>query len=138
MATQEQAKQTLGYVYDPTGRPLETIATGEPNGTIISHYAGPGGGVAWTSEPLLSETQRNITGLNGQLVALQSNSEAPVLQVTNLHGDVVATASLSETATELASHADTSEYGVPTVKLPAKYSWLGAIELPTELAVGGS
>ncbi len=43
---------------------------------------------------------------------------------------------LSETATGLAAKADTSEYGVPTVTAPAKYSWLGASELPTELPSG--
>ena len=36
--------------------------------------------------------------------------ETPVLQVTNLHGDIIATAYFSETATALASSADTSEY----------------------------
>jgi RHS repeat-associated protein len=35
-----------------------------------------------------------------------------------------------------ASKADTSEFGVPTTTLPSKYSWLGAIELPTELPSG--
>jgi RHS repeat-associated protein len=43
---------------------------------------------------------------------------------------------LSETATGLASKADTSEFGVPTVTAPAQYSWLGASELPTELPSG--
>jgi RHS repeat-associated protein len=59
-----------------------------------------------------------------------------VLQLTNLHGDLIATAYLSETATALASTADTSEFGVPAVSAPPKYSWLGAIELPTELPSG--
>jgi RHS repeat-associated protein len=59
-----------------------------------------------------------------------------VLQLTNLHGDVIATAYLSETATALASTADTSEFGVPTASLPPKYSWLGADEIPTELPSG--
>ena len=59
-----------------------------------------------------------------------------MLQLTNLHGDIIATAYLSETATALASTADTSEYGVPTVTAPAKYSWLGASEIPTELPSG--
>jgi RHS repeat-associated protein len=59
-----------------------------------------------------------------------------VLQLTNLHGDIIATASISETATELASKADTSEFGVPTISNPEKYAWLGAMGLPTELPSG--
>ncbi len=59
-----------------------------------------------------------------------------MLQLTNLHGDIIATASISETATELASKADTSEFGVPTVGSPEKYAWLGAMGLPTELPSG--
>ena len=77
-----------------------------------------------------------ISGINGQLAATQSNSEPPVLQLTNLHGDTIATAYISETAGGLASTADTTEYGVPTTNLPPKYSWLGTLQLPTELPSG--
>ncbi len=82
------------------------------------------------------EWTRNIPGINGTLAAVQNNGETPVLQLTNLHGDIIATAYLSETATGLASTADTSEFGVPTTSLPPKYSWLGANEIPTELPSG--
>jgi RHS repeat-associated protein len=81
------------------------------------------------------ESTRNIAGLTG-FAAVQKNTEAPVLQLTDLHGDIVATASLSETATALASTTDTSEFGVPTTSTPPKYSWLGADEIPTELPSG--
>ena len=90
---------------------------------------------AWTINTS-SETTRNIPGINGQLAAVQNNLETPVLQLTNLHGDIIATAYKSETATALASKADTSEFGVPTTSLPPKYSWLGTLELPTELPSG--
>ena len=137
VASQTQSEQTVGYKVDPAGRTLETISTGKPNNsTIVSHYAGPSNAPAWTINPVSNEWRRNITGISGSLVALQNNGETPELQLTNLHGDIIAKAYLSETATELAAKADTSEYGVPTVTAPAKYSWLGAIELPTELPSG--
>jgi RHS repeat-associated protein len=137
LASQKQNEQTIGYNPDPAGRTLETISTGKPNNSnIISHYAGPGNAPAWTINPISGEWRRNITGISGSLVAIQNNGETPELQLTNLHGDIIAKAYLSETATELAAKADTSEYGVPTVTAPAKYSWLGAIELPTELPSG--
>ncbi len=137
VASQKQNKQTIGYNLDPAGRTLETISTGEPhNFTILSHYTGPSNTPAWTINPVSNEWTRNITGINGSLVAIQNNGETPELQLTNLHGDIIAKAYLSETATELAAKADTSEFGVPTVTAPAKYSWLGASELPTELPSG--
>jgi RHS repeat-associated protein len=136
-ATQTQAKQTIGYNLDPAGRTLETIATGEPtNSDLASHYAGPTNSPTWTENTVSKEWRRNIPGIDGNLAAIQNNGETPELQLTPLHGDIIAKAYLSETATELAAKADTSEYGVPTTSLPAKYSWLGAIELPTELPSG--
>jgi RHS repeat-associated protein len=136
-ASQKQKKQTVGYTLDPTGRTIETISTGEPfNATVDSHYAGPNNTPAWSVNPVTSETSRNIAGINGSLIAIQNDGETPELQLADLHGDIIAKAYLSETATELAAKADTSEFGVPTVTAPAKYSWLGSIELPTELPSG--
>jgi RHS repeat-associated protein len=134
-ASQTQAGQTIGYKLDPAGRTRELVKTGITNATITNHYAGPTETPAWTINAL-GEWSRNIPGINGTLAAIQSNGESPVLQLTNLHGDIVATAYLSETATELASKADTTEYGVPATSAPPKYSWLGAIEIPTELPSG--
>jgi RHS repeat-associated protein len=132
-----EPEETVGYKLDPAGRTRETIATGKlRNEDTISHYAGPGDTPAWTENSSGTEWTRNITGINGQLVAIQSNSETPVLQLSNLHGDIIATAYLSETAKGLASKADTTEYGVPTINLPPKYAWLGASQLPTELSSG--
>lgn len=48
-------------------------------------------------------------GINGTLPATQNDLEALVLQLTNLHGDIIAIAYLSETVTGLASSADTSD-----------------------------
>jgi RHS repeat-associated protein len=136
LASQTQNGQTIGYSLDPAGRMLETVATGKKVANTTLHYAGPGASSAW-SENASGETSRNIPGLGGGLAAIQNNAEAPVLQLANLHGDIVATAYLSETATELASKiSEPTEFGVPTTSAPPKYSWLGALELPTELPSG--
>jgi RHS repeat-associated protein len=137
VSSQTQNEQTIGYNLDPAGRTGETVSSGKPNNsTIISHYAGPSNAPAWTLNPVSTEWTRNITGISGSLVAIQNNGETPELELTNLHGDIIAKAYLSETATALAATADTSEFGVPTVTAPAKYAWLGASELPTELPSG--
>jgi RHS repeat-associated protein len=135
VASQTQNGETVGYFLDPAGRTLETQLSGKKISDTTQHYAGPGAAPAWT-ENTSSETSRNIPGINGVLAAIQYGPEEPVLQIANLHGDVVATASLSESATELLSKADTSEFGVPTTSLPTKYSWLGTLELPSELPSG--
>jgi RHS repeat-associated protein len=135
--SQKQNEQTISYTLDPTGRTLEADATGKPiSANILSHYTGPGNTPAWTINTSTKAWKRNITGINGSLVAIQAEGANPVLQLTNLHGDIIATASISETATELASKADTSEFGVPTISNPEKYAWLGAMGLPTELPSG--
>ncbi len=135
LASQEQNGETIGYQLDPAGRPRETVSTGKYASTVTSHYAGDGGTPAWTTNSS-GEWTRDIRGIEGGLVATQSNSETPVLQLTNLHGDIIATAYLSETATALASTGDTTEFGVPRTSLPPKYSWLGSLEVPTELPSG--
>jgi RHS repeat-associated protein len=135
LASQEQNGQTIGYSLDPAGRTSEVISTGKIVATETQHYTEPGNTVAWTSEPS-GNTTRDITAMNG-LVARQYNTEKPVLQLTNLHGDIIATAEDSETATKLASTiAEPTEYGVPGTEAPPKYSWLGAHETPTELPSG--
>jgi RHS repeat-associated protein len=134
LASQTQEGETIGYNLDPAKRVRETVDTGKKTFDLINHYAGPSDSPAWSKTS--NEWTRNIPGITGSLTATQTSGNTPVLQLTNLHGDIIATAYLSETATALASTADTSEYGVPAVSAPTKYSWLGAIELPTELPSG--
>jgi RHS repeat-associated protein len=132
---QTQAGETIGYELDPAHRTRETVSTGNKSSDVVSHYDGPGDAPAWTQSSN-GEWTRDVEGINGKLVAVQNGTEAPVLQLSNLHGDLVATAYLSETASGLASTADTTEFGVPAVSAPPKYSWLGADEVPTELPSG--
>ncbi len=136
LQSQTQNGETIGYNLDPAGRTRETVSTGKTSQDIISHYSGSGSAPAWTIETPSGNWTRNIPGIGGGLAAVQSNGASPVLQLTNLHGDIIGTASLSETETKLLSTNETSEFGVPTTSTPPKYSWLGAGALPTELPSG--
>jgi hypothetical protein len=71
-------------------------------------------------------------------LALPTSAEWPLhrLQLSDLHGDIIATAADEESASKLLSSTDTTEYGVPTTGSPARYSWLGTQELPTEFPPG--
>ncbi len=135
LATQSQGGQTIGYNLDPAGRPRQTISTGTINSTVTSHYSGDGAAPTWM-EDTAGKWTRDIPGIGGDLVATQAGGEAAMLQIENLHGDIVGTASLSETATALLSTNDSTEYGVPRTSNPPKYSWLGGLQLSTELPSG--
>jgi RHS repeat-associated protein len=135
LASQTQNGETIGYQLDPARRVNETISTGKVVATVTNHYAGAGGAPAWTSE-VSGKWVRNIEGIGVGLVAIQNNGETPVLQLTDLKGNIVATAAESEVETKLLGTNRTTEYGVPTTEAPPKYSWLGAHETPTELPSG--
>jgi RHS repeat-associated protein len=135
LASQSQAGETIGYYLDPAGRTRQRVATGTTNSTTTLHYSGEGRAPSWT-EDTLGKWTRNIPGLEGGLAAVQSNGEAPVLQIEDLQGNIVGTASLSETATGLLSKSYSTEYGVPRTSSPAKYSWMGGEALATELPSG--
>jgi YD repeat-containing protein len=136
VATQTQNGETLKYTYDPLGRTMETVSEGRTSSTVISHYAGPGAAVTWTSEGAEKWT-RSIPGIDGSLSAVQTSSTAPVLQLHDLQGNIVGTASLSESETKLLSTYDSTEFGVPQPgTTPPKYAWLGADGITSELSSG--
>jgi hypothetical protein len=119
-ASQEQAGLTIGYKLDPARRVRETNSTGKITATETQNYAGPGSNPSWSSEPSGNYT-RNIPGIEGSLDAIQHNGETPILQIANLHGDVVATAYDSETASSLASTVgEANEYGIPRNRSPTE------------------
>ena len=131
--SQTQNEHTIGYTYDPVSRVLQTSAT---SATSIDHYSGPGEALTWKDEGSGKWT-RNIAGIDGSLTATQTNGETPVLRLHDLHGNVVATASESETATKLLSTYQSTEFGVPSTTSPPKFSWLGASGVSSELPTTG-
>lgn len=139
VATQTQNGVTNEYVLDAEGRVSEAKTGGK---TTINHYDGSGNSVAWACPESAgkceeSKETREIAGIDGSLTAVQTNGEVPVLQLHDLQGDVVATASLSSEATKLMSSYNVSEFGVPNAgKTPPKYAWQGATGAASELSSG--
>jgi YD repeat-containing protein len=139
IATQEQNKQLNVYKYDPVGRTAETASENvetKTKTTTVSHYAGPGSALTWTSEGTEKWT-RNIPGIDGSLAAIRENSGTVYLQLHDLQGDIIGKAALSETETKLLSPYNSTEFGVPTTSNPPKYSWLGADGVASELTATG-
>jgi hypothetical protein len=132
VATQKQNEETVNYTYDPDGRPMETVSEGKTSSTVISHYAGSGSSPTWTSEGTEKWT-RNIPGIDGALDAIQTSAGSTVLQLHDLQGNIVGTASLSESETKLISTYNSTEFGVPQPgTTPPKYAWLGADGVSSE------
>ncbi len=134
VATVSQNGVSHEYKLDPEGRVRETITAGAK---LISHYDGPGAGVAWTSEEEGKKSTRDIVGIDGALTAVQTNNETPVLQLHDLQGDTVATIGDSTSETKLKTTYNSTEFGAPNNgKPPPKYAWLGANGIADELSSG--
>jgi YD repeat-containing protein len=130
-----QKTQKNEYRLDPEERTRETISSGEANSTVVSHYDGSGGALAWTSEA--GNWTRNVPGMGGELAAIQTSAGNTTLQLHDLHGNIVATVADSEAETKLEKTYNSTEFGVPQPGTsPPKYAWLGASGVASELPSG--
>ncbi|WP_322749838.1 MULTISPECIES: RHS repeat-associated core domain-containing protein [unclassified Frankia] len=132
VASQAQGSTSRSYALDPARR-IRSWTQGST--TWTNHYAAAAGdspvgdSPAWIGVSDGSWT-RNITGIGGDLAAIQSNTGTVTIQLVNLHGDVVATADDSTTVSSIASFADSTEFGLPVFASTAfpRYGWLGGKE----------
>lgn len=107
--------------------------------TRTNHYDGASDSPAWTQESASTWT-RNIGGIGGDLAAIyDSATSTGTLQLTNLHGDVVASSSMSAATVTLAGEAN--EFGNPRASTGRRYGWLGgklrASDTPSGVSVMG-
>jgi RHS repeat-associated protein len=133
-ATQSQNGVTNSYQLDATLRHRLLVQTGGLEGREVFHYAGPGDSPAWTERG--STWTRSIGGIGGELTAVQESGKEVELQLTNLHGDVVARAALDPAKTSLLSTSRYDEFGVPVSGEAGRYGWLGGKLRRAELASG--
>jgi RHS repeat-associated protein len=133
VASQTQAGLTNTYQLDAAGRPRQVTQTGTKTGTEIFHYAMASDSTAWTERS--GTWTRSIGGIGG-VGAIQESSGTTSLQLTNLHGDVVATASLSLAAKEPTAKVEFDEFGNPKKGSAGRYGWLGGKSRRTELPSG--
>lgn len=132
VASQSQGGITNEYKLDPEGRVRETT-TGTTK--TKTHYDGPGEAVAWTESA--GTWTRDIAGIDGTLLATQTNGATPVLQLHDLQGNVVATIGDKTGETKLLSTYNSTEFGVPNAgKAPPKFAWLGAFDTETTFTTG--
>jgi RHS repeat-associated protein len=134
LASQTQNGLTNSYQLDSTGRVRQLTQSGTKEGTEIFHYDMASDSPAWTERGTI--WTRNITGIGGELAAIQPSTGETSLQLTDLHGDVVATASLSPTAKEPTAKFEFDEFGNPAKGGAGRFGWLGGKQRRTELPSG--
>jgi YD repeat-containing protein len=136
--SQTQGETTNTYLLDPEGRTRATETTVKlTTSTTVAHYPGPGGSTpSWTYNQTTGSWTRNITSFGG-LAAVEESGKQAVLQLRDLQGNIIGTASLSETEGKPSTLERSTEYGVPTTEKPAdKYSWLGTLGITPSLPSG--
>ncbi|MBP2704695.1 hypothetical protein JOL79_12810 [Microbispora sp. RL4-1S] len=122
--TLTQASTTKTFTLDPLGRIRQTTSSA---GTQTNHYTGGGDSPGWIAEANGSWT-RNVTAFAG-LEATQTSGGTLTLQLTNLHGDVVATCVDSSSATGVDNYTEQTEYGLDrAVNTSDRYEWLGGAQ----------
>jgi RHS repeat-associated protein len=126
---------TNTYYLDPLWRQNRRDKTaGAQTTSETYHYADDSDAPVWISNGGTNWT-REIDGITGDLAAIQSTQMLIQLQLTNLHGDVVATVDTGSATLTPAPEVD--EFGVPkqTGELP-KFNWLGGKQRRTDLKSG--
>jgi len=134
VASQTQGGISNAFMLDSTLRQRQRVQTGGLEGVEVFHYADGSDSPAWTQ--LGEAWTRSITGIGGELVALAWNDSPTRLQLTNLHGDVVATASLDPSVSQLVLVPRIDEFGRPINGTPSRFAWLGGAQRRTELPSG--
>jgi RHS repeat-associated protein len=123
VASQVQGTSSKSFGLDPTER-LATITTGASVQT--NRYADPSDSPAWISLSDGSWT-RNVQDIAGNLGAIVSSTGTDELQLTNLHGDVVATVPNQSNAAGIDAYFESTEFGLPRSSNTTnpRYAWLG-------------
>ncbi|HEY6732042.1 MAG TPA: RHS repeat-associated core domain-containing protein, partial [Solirubrobacterales bacterium] len=134
VATQAQSGVSNTYQLDALLRHRQRLQAGGLEGTEVFHYAGPGDAPAWTERG--SAWTRTIGGIGGELAAVKESGKEVEFQLTDLHGDVVATAAAGF-ATKLKATFSYDEFGNPTKGgSTGRFGWLGGKQRRTELSSG--
>ncbi len=137
--TEAQNSLSKTYQLDPTGRARETLSEEVGSSAevkhLVSHYSSSNDMSAWTEEAHGAFT-RDVAGIGGAICAVQTSTEV-LLEISNLHGDVVGTVSDNQSA-EPKLTSEPTAFGVPTAKASTPYSWLGSSGLKVEFESGVS
>jgi RHS repeat-associated protein len=134
VASQSQNGVTNTFQLDASLRQRQRLQGGGLEGAEVFHYDGRSDSPAWTERG--STWTRSIIGIGGELAAIQESGKEITLQLTNLHGDVSATAAINPAVTSLKATFDYDEFGNPTSGSAGRFGWLGGQQRRTEFGSG--
>ncbi|CAO5163029.1 hypothetical protein FAIPA1_220042 [Frankia sp. AiPs1] len=135
VASETQGSTTRTYTLDPTRR-IRSWTQG--SSTSTNHYtSGTDDSPAWIGVTG-GAWIRNIHGIGSDLAAVQDDTGTVVLQLADIHGDIVATAPDTTSATSTSSFQETNEFGKPYDPATAypRYGWLGAKQRSRDTLAG--
>ncbi|MBE3014933.1 DNRLRE domain-containing protein [Microbispora sp. NEAU-D428] len=137
-------RQTIGsdrmtWSLDAAGRirsftaETESGGTWSPSWTKVNHYGSESDSPDWIVENVSTgDVTRNVSGIDGDLVATTAKTGDVRLQLTTLHGDVGTELVLG---TGEATVLDADEFGVSRSR-PQRYGWLGGKQRSAETLDG--
>jgi RHS repeat-associated protein len=132
LASQAQNGSAMTWALDPTEGRFATYTQGGVTST--NHYSGTSNNPAWVSTSSGGWT-RNVTDFSG-LLAAEVTASGVTLELPDLHGDIMATATTSGTATGPTATYVYTEFGTPENGSPGTYGWLGGDQISGN-ALGG-
>ncbi|HVE67788.1 MAG TPA: RHS repeat-associated core domain-containing protein [Solirubrobacteraceae bacterium] len=126
------------YDLDPLRRVRKETTAGTDAATRLHHYADDSDSPVWTVEDRVgARWTRNVAGIAGGLMAIQDSVSGVAIQLPNLHGDIIATASPDSNFPTLLTTARYDEFGTPEPgTAPARYGWVGAKRRATSQPTG--
>lgn len=114
-----QLKETLNHYDSDSDNPAWTQTKARPDANT-----------AWTTT-----WNRYLSDLTGGLAIDLDDAGQAVLQLANLHGDIIANATIGQAG--INAYTETDEYGQPKTPTPgARYGWLGTHQRDTN-TIGG-
>ena len=110
---------------DPNGRPTTWTDSNGSTTARTYHYGSDLDSPSWNTENAAGTAfTRPVEDLAGNLSILDVGANGDLLQLTDVHGDVIGSAGLSSSGPD--AIFETTEFGVPRAGLPSRYQWLGA------------
>jgi len=151
VAGQQTSMDRMSWTLDPVLRLRAFTAEKFVGGvwanavTKVNHYGADSDEPRWIAEDVTQPANltRNVESPEGDLAVTtgKATTDPVVLQLTSLHGDVMATVPVTGGTMGAVTVTDTDEFGIPNPATPnsatARYGWLGGKERSAQ-ALGGT
>lgn len=126
VSTETQGTGSISYTLDPEQNRIGSINNGST--VTTNHYSDGSDSPAWSSTNS-STFNRSLYGIDGSFAVSVDQTGGATLELTDMRGDVVATAldSTGDTTIQDGSYNESTEFGIQRSPAtgPLPYGWLG-------------